>query len=95
MTDNIQPNSIQPNSMQPNTGTIRMYSTPEGADVHIDGNPLRYTSGDMAKTPLILTYVNAWPHWVIFKMHGYFDEIKLVGVIEGRTSDVYAIMRPI
>lgn len=83
------------NFMQPNTGTIRMYSTPEGAEIYIDGNPLRDTSGNIAKTPLILNYVNAWPHWVIFKMPGYFDEIKLVGVIEGRTSDVYAVMRPI
>lgn len=90
MTENMQPNIIRSN-----TGTIRMYSIPEGAEIHIDGNPLRDTSGNIAKTPLILTDVNAWPHWVIFKMPGYFDEIKLVGVIEGRTSDAYAIMRPI
>lgn len=81
--------------MQTNTGTIRMYSVPEGAEIYIDGNPLRDASGNIVKTPLILTDVNAWPHWVIFKIHGYFDEIKLAGVIEGRTSDVYAIMHPI
>lgn len=90
MTENIQLNFIQPN-----TGTIRIYSIPEGAEIYIDGNPLRDISGNVAKTPLILTGVNVWPHLAIFKMHGYFDEIKLVGVIEGRTSDVYAVMRPI
>jgi len=87
--------NMQSNIIQPNTGTIRIYSTPEGAEIYIDGNPLRDTSGGVAKTPLMLTGVNAWPHWVIFKVPGYFDEIKLVGVIEGITSDVYAIMNPI
>lgn len=90
MTENIQLNF-----MQPNTGSIRMYSIPEGAEIYIDGNPLRDTSGNIAKTPLTLTDVNAWPHWIIFKMSGYFDEIKLAGVIKGRTSDVYAIMHHI
>lgn len=81
--------------MQSNTGSIRIYSVPEGAEIYIDGDPLRDTSGNIAKTPLILNNVNVWPHWVIFKMPGYFDEIKLVGVIEGRMSDVYAVMLPI
>ncbi len=94
MTENMQPNIMRPNII-PNTGIIRMYSIPEGAEIYIDGNPLRDISGNVAKTPLILTDVNAWPHWVIFKMPGYFDEIKLVGVIEGRTSDVYAVMNSI
>lgn len=91
----MQPNLPNlPNLIQ-SYGTIRMYSTPEGAEIYIDGNPLRDASGNIAKTPLILTGVNAWLHWVIFKMSGYFDEIKLVGVIEGRISDVHATMHPI
>lgn len=76
-------------------GGIRFYSFPDAVEIYIDGDPIRDTSGNVAKTPLVMTDIPEGPHWVIFKMSGYFDEIKLVGVITNSWSDACAIMRPI
>ena len=78
-----------------NTGIISIQSIPEGAEIHLDGNPIRTTSGNVAKAPLILSYVPEGPHWLTLKMPGYFDEIRLVGSITNMQHNVYIVMKPI
>ncbi len=76
-------------------GIINIQSTPEGAEVYMDGNSIRDTSGNVVKAPVILSYVPEGPHWFTFKMSGYFDEIKLIGSIANMQHNVNIVMRPI
>ena len=77
-----------------NTGIIRVYSEPFGADVYIDGNPVRDQSGNIVKTPATITDVPAGAHIVTFSAHGYLDEMKTVDIEPNAWSDAYATMRP-
>ena len=77
------------------TGIINIQSNPEGAEVYMDGNPIRDQSGNVVKAPVKLDYVPEGPRWFIFKMSGYFDEIKLIGSVANMQHNVYVIMRPI
>lgn len=77
-----------------NTGMIRVYSEPYGADVYIDGNPVRDQSGNIVKTPVIITDVPAGARQVTFRMSGHLEEMKIVDVHPGSWSSVTATMRP-
>lgn len=76
------------------TGIIRVYSEPFGADIYLDGNPVRDQSGNTVKTPVTITDVPEGAHQVIFRMPGHLEEMKIVDVEEGAWSDVTATMRP-
>jgi hypothetical protein len=71
-----------------NTGIIRIYSSPDGADVYINR---RY----MGKAPLIVTDVPAGIATVKWKMTGMMEEEKIVDIVEGAWSDTYSTMRPV
>lgn len=75
-----------------NVGTIRAYSAPEGAAIHIDGNPVLDQSGNIARTPVTITDIPDGIRHVTFAMNGYFDEIIPVEVYQGEYSDVTATM---
>lgn len=77
------------------TGTVKVRSFPDGAEIYMDSSPIRDTSGNVVKAPIIITDIPPGAHQVIFKMPGHYDEIKLVDVQEGAWSDVYATMRPL
>ena len=80
--------------LTPNTGMIRVYSDPDGANVYIDGNPVRDSSGQLAKTPVIITDVPAGVRYVTFRMPGMMEEMETVDVGPGSYSNAYATMRP-
>lgn len=69
-------------------GILRVYSFPDRADIYVNG---RY----MGKAPIVVTDVPAGVAAVIFKMPGMMDEEKVVDIVGGAWSDVYATMRPI
>jgi hypothetical protein len=59
------------------TGSLRILSTPEGADVRIDGELI-------GKTPVVRDTVQAGDHVVEFRMPGYFDHKEQMKVDGGR-----------
>ncbi len=75
------------------TGTIRVYSFPDGANIYIDDNAVRDQSGQIAKAPVVITDVPAGARRVTFRMPGYMEESKIVDVEPGAWSDTYATMR--
>lgn len=77
-----------------NVGIIRVYSEPFGADIYIDGNPVRGQSGNIAKTPSTIIDVPEGARQVSFKMTGHLEEMKIVDVYPGAWSDVTVTMRP-
>lgn len=72
----------------PNTGILRVYPSPDGADVYVNR---RY----IGKTPLIITDVPVGVASVIFRMPGMLDEETIVDIVEGTLSDTYSTMRPV
>lgn len=76
-------------------GVIRAYSTPDGAEVYIDGRPAIDSIGKVVKTPATIYNVPAGVRQVSFRMPGQLEEMKLVDVMEGAWSDVSVTMRPI
>ena len=75
------------------TGMIRVYSFPDGASIYIDDNPVRDSSGQIVKAPVVITDVPAGARQVTFMMPGYMEETKIVDVEPNAWSDVYATMR--
>lgn len=69
------------------TGTLKVYSFPDGANVYIDGKLI-------GSTPIIVTDVPAGARRVTFKMPGMMDEEKIVDIHPGAWSEVDATMRP-
>ena len=75
------------------TGTVKVYSFPENVEIHMDGNPIRDMSGDIAKTPSIVTEIPPGAHQMVFKKPGYYDEIRLVDIRAETQSNVYVTMK--
>jgi hypothetical protein len=65
------------------TGGIRILSTPEGADVRVDGELV-------GKTPIQRPDVPAGDHVVEFKLKGYFDHKETMKV-EGGREKIYSV----
>jgi hypothetical protein len=65
------------------TGSLRILSTPEGADVKIDGELI-------GKTPVQRDAVSSGDHIVEFKMKGFFDH-KETMKIEGGREKVFSV----
>lgn len=70
------------------TGTLRVYSYPDSADVFIDGRPV-------GKTPTTISGVLAGARRVTFKMPGMMIEEKTVDIHPGAWSSIDATMRPV
>ena len=69
------------------TGTLKIYSYPDGADAFIDGRPV-------GKTPTTVSNVPAGARRVTFKMPGMMIEEKTVDIHPGAWSSIDATMRP-
>jgi hypothetical protein len=65
------------------TGSIRILSTPEGADLRVDGELL-------GKTPVVRDAIPAGDHVVEFRLKGYFDH-KETMKIEGGREKVFSV----
>jgi hypothetical protein len=77
-----------------NVGTIRIYSEPDGAEIYIDNNPVIDQSGNIVKTPVIITDVPDGIRQITFTMPGYLNEMTTVDVYQGAYSDVMARLKP-
>lgn len=70
------------------TGTLNVYSYPDGANVFIDGK----LSG---KAPATISNIPAGERRITFKMPGMMDEEKVVDIHPGAWSSIDATMRPV
>ncbi len=70
------------------TGTLKVYSYPDGADVYIDGRPV-------GKTPTTVSNVPTGARRVTFKMPGMMVEEKTVDIHPGAWSSIDATMRSV
>lgn len=77
------------------TGMVKVYSFPDNVEIHMDGNPIRDASGNIARTPSIVSDIPPGAHQMTFKMLGYYDEIRLVDIRAGMQSNVYVTMKAI
>jgi len=65
------------------TGAVRVLSTPEGADVRIDGELV-------GKTPVSRDQIGAGDHVIEFRLKGYFDHKETMKV-EGGREKVFSV----
>ena len=65
------------------TGAIKAYSFPDGANIYIDDNPVRDSSGQIVKAPVVITDVPAGARRVTFRMPGMMEETKIVDIDPG------------
>jgi hypothetical protein len=68
-------------------------STPYGADIYIDGQPVRDINGNIATTPSSVTGIITGIHIVTFKKVGYMDTSIIIDVQNGLYSDAYALLK--
>jgi len=65
------------------TGSVRVLSTPEGADVRVDGELV-------GKTPLARDGIGAGDHIIEFRLKGYFDHKQSIKV-DGGKEKVFSV----
>jgi hypothetical protein len=65
------------------TGSVRVLSTPEGADVRIDGELV-------GKTPVTRDQIGSGDHVIEFRLKGYFDHKETIKV-EGGREKVFSV----
>lgn len=75
-------------------GYIAAVTSPYGAEIYIDGNPVLDHAGKIIITPVIITNVPIGGHWVTFKKEGYHDEDVPVYIDTGTYSDANIVLRP-
>lgn len=71
----------------PTTGTLRLTSTPSGAQVEVDGTPV-------GTTPLTLESIEAGAREVVFRREGYIAARRAVTVVAGQEQAVQAALTP-
>ncbi len=104
-TDELQQSSLQ--QMQPSPGWpylpikqvtyghLVASTTPDGANIYLDGNPVLDINGNIAITPSSITGIITGVHVVTFKMAGYIDEDVTVDIQNGLYSDARAVLQPV
>jgi len=69
----------------PGTATLLIQSTPGGAHVHVDGEPVRTTS---MEGQLRVSALNPGPHRVLLSLHGFNDYSKEVEIAAGEVLNL-------
>jgi hypothetical protein len=67
-------------------GSLDLSSSPSGASVKLDGNPV-------GSTPLVLRSISSGTHYVIFSMPGYESELVAAEVVAGKTATYHASLK--
>lgn len=75
-------------------GTVTITSTPSGAQIFIDGEPLMDENGKIRKTPIILTNVPEGYRRFTYILEGYSKGNVIADVIAGQVADAGAILSP-
>ena len=97
----IQSQSLQLQTLQPSPGwpylPIRQVTyghmvvntTPDGAEIYLDGQPVRDINGNIATTPSSIIGIITGIHLVTFKKSGYADTSVTVEIQNGLYSNVH------
>lgn len=104
-TENIQPYltvNMQPSPGWPylpikqvTYGHMVASSTPDEADIYLDGKPVLDVNGNIAKTPSSITGIITGIHTVTFKKVGYIDTNITIEIQNGLYSDAHATLTTI
>jgi hypothetical protein len=76
-------------------GHMVISTTPEGAEISLDGKHVLDINGNIATTPATITGIVTGIHTVTFKKDGYMSQNILVEIKNGHYSDVQATLRSI
>ncbi len=94
--DDIQLQSLQPSPGWPylpirqvTYGHIVANTTPDGAEIYLDGQPVRDINGNIATTPSSIIGIITGIHLVTFKKSGYADTSVTVEIQNGLYSNVH------
>jgi hypothetical protein len=71
-----------------NVGKVRFLSTPEGADVTVDGEP-------MGKTPVSRDDIAAGEHVIAFRLNGFYDHKDTVTIVGGKERLISPDLKPL
>lgn len=85
--------SQQPPVQQVTYGHMITSTTPEGAEIYIDGQPVLDVNGNIATTLSSVTGIITGIHTVTFKKAGYIEINTLVEIQNGLYSDIRATLR--
>ena len=96
-TENMQPSPGWPYLpiKQVTYGHMVVTSTPDGAEIYLDGQPVRDINGNIATTPSSITGIITGIHTVTFKKAGYIDTNVPTEIQNGLYSDVRTTLEPI
>lgn len=75
-------------------GTVNVTTTPPGAQIFIDGNPLLDEKGIIRKSPIILTNVPEGYHKFTYILEGYSKANVVADVVAGQVTDAVATLSP-
>lgn len=76
-------------------GHMVAVTNPDGAEIYIDGHPVRDINGNTATTPSSVTGIITGIHTVTFKKAGYMDTNVTVDIQNGLYSDARATLKSV
>lgn len=71
-----------------NVGKVRFLSTPEGAEVTVDGEPI-------GKTPIERDDIAAGDHVITFRLNGFYDHKDTVAIMGGKERLISPDLKPL
>ena len=88
-----QPSPGWTNIRRATYGGVSANTSPEGAEIYLDGKPVLDINGDIATTPSSLTRIISGTHTVTFKKAGYVDTDVIVNIQGNLYSDARATLQ--
>lgn len=73
-------------------GHMAANTAPDGAEIYLDGQPVRDINGNIATTPSSVIGIITGIHTVTFKKSGYIDTSVTIDVQNGLYSDAYTTL---
>ena len=76
------------------TGNANIDSSPQGAKLCIDGQPVLDSTGTTVFTPVLITDIPVGQRRFAFHFPGYYRECINVDIIENQTIDIFVTQTP-
>ena len=102
LTGDTQLRSLQPSPGWPylpirqvTYGHIVANTTPDGAEIYLDGQPVRDINGNIAITPSSIIGIITGIHLVTFKKSGYADTSVTVEIQNGLYSNIHTTLEKV
>lgn len=90
--ESLQPSPGWPDIpvQEPTYGHMVANTFPDGAEIYIDGQPVKDINGNIATTPTSVIGIITGIHVVTFKKSGYKDESIMTTIENGIYADIFA-----